>query len=76
MSAPGKPGNNDSLEDHLTEQVQRLDFAAALRREEEQMALRRAEIPIPRWLLALIWLGIGAVLFGGGVFVGWLASRH
>jgi hypothetical protein len=40
------------------------------------MALRRAEMPIPRWLLALIWLAIGAVLFGGAVYVGWLAWRH
>ena len=68
--------NRQDEKDHLTEQVHRLDFAVALRREEEQMALRRADMPIPRWLLALIWLGIGAVLFGGGVFVGWLASRH
>jgi hypothetical protein len=68
--------NRQDETDHPTEQVHRLDFAAALRREEEQMALQRADMRMPPWLLALIWLGIGAVLFGGGVFVGWLASRH
>jgi len=64
--------NREDEPDHLTEQVHRLDFAAALRREEEQMALRRPETPMPLWLLALIWMAIGAALFGGGMFAGWL----
>jgi hypothetical protein len=63
--------NRQDETDHLTEQVHRLDFAAALRREEEQMALHRA-LRKPLWLLALIWMAIAAVLFGGGMFAGWL----
>jgi len=64
--------NRQDETDHLTEQVHRLDFAAALRREEEQMAFQRADTRMPLWLVALIWMAIGAVLFGGGMFAGWL----
>ena len=65
--------NRQDETDHLTEQAHRLDFAAALRREEEQMALQRADMRMPLWLLALIWMAIGTILFGGCAFVGWLA---
>jgi hypothetical protein len=68
--------NRQDQADRLTEQVHRLDFAAALRREEEQMILQRADMRMPVWLLALIWMAIGAVLFGGGMFVGWLVWHH
>jgi type VI protein secretion system component VasF len=67
--------NRQDETDHLTEQVNRLDFAAALRREEEQMALQRADMRMPLWLLALIWMAIGAVLFGGLMIAGWLVWR-
>jgi hypothetical protein len=56
----------------LTEQVHRLDFAAAVRREQEQIALRQGVQAMPLWLFAVIWTAIGAILFGGGLFVGWL----
>jgi hypothetical protein len=62
--------NRQDQADRLTEQVHRLDFAAALRREEEQMVLQRADMRMPVWLLALIWMAIGAVLFAGGMFCG------
>jgi len=65
--------NRQDETDHLTEQVHRLDFATALRREEEQMASQRADTRMPLWLVALIWMAIGAVLFGGGMFAAWLA---
>jgi hypothetical protein len=68
--------NRQDQADRLTEQVHRLDFAAALRREEEQMVLQRADMRMPLWLLALIWTAIGAVLFGGGMFAGWLVWHH
>jgi hypothetical protein len=54
----------------------RIDFAATLRREQEQMALQRADMPMPLWLVALIWFAIRAVFSSGGVFVGWLAWHH
>jgi hypothetical protein len=38
--------NRQDQADRLTEQVHRLDFAAALRREEEQMVLQRADMRI------------------------------
>jgi hypothetical protein len=77
---PAPPGLAD-LEagfqaDRLTEHVHRLDFTAALRREEEQMVLQRADMRMPVWLIALIWMAIGAVLFGGGMFAGWLVWHH
>ena len=68
--------NRQDETDHLTEQVHRLDFAAALRREEEQMALQRAHMRMPMRLLVLIWTAIGAVLLGGGMFAGWIVWHH
>jgi hypothetical protein len=65
--------NRRDKADHFTEQVHFFDFAAVLRREEEQMALHRAGHADAGWLLDLIWMAIGAVLFGGGMFAGWLA---
>jgi len=61
----------------LIEQVHRLDFAAAVRREQDQALLRQVNVQaMPLWLLVLNWIAIGAILFGGGVFVGWLAWHH
>jgi hypothetical protein len=59
-------------------QVQQLDFAAALRHEHEQAAARRTGgVPlISSWRIVLVWMAIGAVLFGSGLFVGWLAWHH
>ena len=68
--------NRQDETDHLTEQVHRLDFAAALRREEEEMALQRAGMRMPLRLFAVIWMAIGAVLLGGGMFAGWLVWHH
>ncbi len=62
--------------DRLAEQVHRIGFAVAVRREQEQEAMRQAAIRTMLWRVALIWFAIGAVLFSGGVFVGWLACRH
>jgi hypothetical protein len=62
--------------DRLASQIHAIDFAAALRREEEQIALRRADMPMRPWRVAFIWLAIGAVLSSGGVVVGWLAWHH
>jgi hypothetical protein len=69
--------NRQDETDHLTEQVHRLDFAAAVRREQDQ-ALRPqvSAQALPLWLLALIWIAIGVILFGSGVFVGWLAWHY
>ncbi len=61
----------------LIEQVHRLDFAAAVRREQDQALLRQVNVQaMPPWLLVLNWIAIGAILFGGCVFVGWLAWHH
>ena len=61
----------------LIEQVHRLDFAAAVRREQDQALRQRVSVQAtPLWLLALIWIAIGVILFGSGVFVGWLAWHH
>ena len=61
----------------LIEQVHRLDFAAAVRREQDQALRQQVSVQAtPLWLLALIWIAIGAILFGSGVFVGWLAWHH
>jgi hypothetical protein len=39
------------------------------------MAFRRADVPMPRWRVALIWLAIGAVLSGGGCsWAGWYGT--
>lgn len=59
-------------------QVQQLDFAAALRHEQEQAAARRTGgVPlISSWQIVLVWMAIGTVLFGSGLFVGWLAWHH
>ena len=58
----------------LISRAHRIDFAAAVRREHEQASRRPVSVgAMPLWLLALIWMAIGAVLFGSGVFVGWLA---
>jgi len=38
--------------------------------------LQRADMRMPLRLLALIWMPIGAVLFGGGMFAGWLVWRR
>jgi hypothetical protein len=55
------------------EQVHRIDLAAAVRAELEHAAAQQAGVQtMPLWLLALIWMTIGAVLCGGGMFVGWL----
>jgi hypothetical protein len=62
--------------DRLALQIHAIDFAAALRREEEQMALRKADMPMPLWRVALIWMAIGIVLSGGGLFAGWLVWHH
>jgi hypothetical protein len=68
--------NRHDETDGLAEQVHAIDFAAALRRQDEQMALRQADMPMPAWRLALIWIPIGAVASGGGVFAGWLVWHH
>jgi hypothetical protein len=61
----------------LIEQVRRLDFAAAVRREHDQALLQLVNAhAMPPWLLVLNWIAIGAILFGGCVFVSWLAWRH
>jgi hypothetical protein len=61
----------------LIEQVHRLDFAAAVRREQDQALQQQVSAQaMPLWLLALIWIAIGVILFGSGVFVGWLAWHH
>lgn len=61
----------------LADQVQRLDFAAALRHEQEQAFQQPSGVQVmPLWLLAMIWMAIGAVLFGGGLFVGWVTWHH
>ena len=61
----------------LADQVQRLDFAAALRHEQEQAFQQPSSVQVmPLWLLAMIWMAIGAVLFGGGLFVGWVTWHH
>ncbi len=69
--------NRQHETDDLAEQAHRINFAAAARGEQEQAAWRQAAIQttLP-WLVALIWFAIGAVLFGGGVFVGWLAWHY
>ena len=55
----------------------RLDFAAAVRRKQEQALRQPVSVSaMPLRLLALIWAAIGAILFGSGVFVGWLAWHH
>jgi len=46
--------NRQDETDHLTEQVHRLDFATALRREEEQMASQRADTRMPLWQASLL----------------------
>jgi hypothetical protein len=61
----------------LIEQVHRIDFAAAVRREQDQALLQLVNAhAIPLWLLVLNWIAIAAVLFGGCVFVSWLAWHH
>jgi hypothetical protein len=61
----------------LVGRAHRLDFAAAVRREQEQALRQQVSVrAMPLWLLALIWIAIGAILFGSGVFVGWLAWHH
>jgi len=62
--------------DRLTEQVRAIDFAAASRREEGQMALRQAEMAMSPWRVGIIWMAIGVVLSGGGVLAGWLVWHH
>jgi len=68
--------NRHDETDHIAEQVRAIDFAAALRREEEQMALRQADMAMSPWRVAIIWMAIGVVLSGGGVFAGWLAGWY
>jgi len=65
---------SDQEQPDLVKQVHQIDFAAALRHEQEQAAaLRRAEIPLmPSRLSIAVRVLIGTVLCGGGVFVGWL----
>ena len=65
--------NRHDETDHIAEQVRAIDFAAALRREEEQMALRQADMAMSPWRVAMIWFAIGVVLSGVCVFTGWLA---
>ena len=61
----------------LIEQVRRLNFEAAVRREQDQALRQQVSVQaMPLWLLALIWIAIGAILFGSGLFVGWLAWHH
>jgi hypothetical protein len=69
---------SDQGQPDLVKQVYQIDFEASLRHEQEQAAaLRQLKLPlIPSWLLILIWVLIGAVICGGGVFLGWLAWRH
>jgi hypothetical protein len=67
--------NRQDETDRLTEQVHAIDFAVALRREQEQMALRRADMPMPMWRVVLIWTAIGGVLSSGGI-AGWLIWHH
>ena len=62
--------------DRLTEQVRAIDFAAASRREEGQMALRQADMAMSPWRVAMIWFAIGVVLSGVGVFAVWLPWHH
>ncbi len=65
------------IQPDLIEQVRRLDFAAAVRREQDQALLQQVKVQaMPLWLLVLNWIAIGAILFGGCLFVGWLAWRH
>jgi hypothetical protein len=61
--------------DRLAEQVHAIEFAAAVRREQEQMALQRADMPMPMWRVVLIWTAIGGVLSSGGI-AGWLVWHH
>jgi hypothetical protein len=61
----------------LAGRAHRLDFAAAVRREQEQALRQPVSVSAtPLWLLALIWIAIGTILFGSGMFVGWLAWDH
>ena len=61
----------------LIERVRRLNFEAAVRREQDQALRQQVSVQaMPLWLLALIWIAIGAILFGSGLFVGWLAWHH
>ena len=61
----------------LISRAHRLDFAAAVRREQEQASRQQVSVrAMPLCLLAMIWIAIGTILFGSGVFVGWLAWHH
>jgi hypothetical protein len=65
---------NEPEPPEFARQVQQLGFAAALRQEQEQAAARwtGGVSLMPSWRLVLVWMAIGAVLFGSGLFVGWL----
>jgi hypothetical protein len=61
----------------LIEHAHRLDFAAAVRREQVQALLQLVNVnAIPLWLLVLNWMAIAALLLAGCVFVSWLAWHH
>jgi len=61
----------------IAEQVHQIDFAAAVRSEQEQAAVRRGDHqPMPLWLLAVTWMAMGSILFGGGMFVGSLVWHN
>ena len=68
---------SDQEQADLIKQVHQIDFAAALRHEQEQAASRLADIQfMPPWILVVVWISIGAILFGGGMFAGWLGWHH
>jgi hypothetical protein len=65
---------NEREPSEFIERVHQLDFAAALRREQESEVERRAGVALmPPWRLFLVWMAIAAILFGTGMFMGWLA---
>jgi hypothetical protein len=73
----GEKAMSEEEQPDLISRAHRLDFAAAVRREHEQALRQQISVrAMPLWLLALIWAAIGAILFGSGVFVGWLAWHH